>query len=337
MKNILVTGGAGFIGSHTVLKLLSAGHSVVIFDNLSNSSPAAVDRVARLAGVTVPFVQGDIRDREAVRKCLAEHAIQSVIHFAGLKAVGESESEPLKYYDNNVNGSVVLFEEMENAGVRSIVFSSSATVYGDPGYPQYREDTPLAPVNVYGRTKRIIEDILRDLHRANPAWRMALLRYFNPVGAHSSGQIGEDPQGVPNNLMPYLAQVASGVRPELQVFGGDYPTPDGTGMRDYIHVEDLADGHLAALKYIESESAQDILTLNLGRGQPYSVLEMVRAFEAATGKAIPHRIAPRRAGDLAQFYADPSLAEKTLGWKAELGIERMCMDTWRWQKSQATA
>ena len=337
MKNILVTGGAGFIGSHTVLKLLSAGHSVVIFDNRSNSSPAAVDRVARLAGVTVPFVQGDIRDREAVRKCLAEHAIQSVIHFAGLKAVGESESEPLKYYDNNVNGSVVLFEEMENAGVRSIVFSSSATVYGDPGYPQYREDTPLAPVNVYGRTKRIIEDILRDLHRANPAWRMALLRYFNPVGAHSSGQIGEDPQGVPNNLMPYLAQVASGVRPELQVFGGDYPTPDGTGMRDYIHVEDLADGHLAALKYIESESAQDILTLNLGRGQPYSVLEMVRAFEAATGKAIPHRIAPRRAGDLAQFYADPSLAEKTLGWKAELGIERMCMDTWRWQKSQATA
>ena len=337
MKNILVTGGAGFIGSHTVLKLLSAGHSVVIFDNLSNSSPAAVDRVARLAGVTVPFVQGDIRDREAVRKCLAEHAIQSVIHFAGLKAVGESESEPLKYYDNNVNGSVVLFEEMENAGVRSIVFSSSATVYGDPGYPQYREDTPLAPVNVYGRTKRIIEDILRDLHRANPAWRMALLRYFNPVGAHSSGQIGEDPQGVPNNLLPYLAQVASGVRPELQVFGGDYPTPDGTGMRDYIHVEDLADGHLAALKYIESESAQDILTLNLGRGQPYSVLEMVRAFEAATGKAIPHRIAPRRAGDLAQFYADPSLAEKTLGWKAELGIERMCMDTWRWQKSQATA
>ena len=337
MKNILVTGGAGFIGSHTVLKLLSAGHSVVIFDNLSNSSPAAVDRVARLAGVTVPFVQGDIRDREAVRKCLAEHAIQSVIHFAGLKAVGESESEPLKYYDNNVNGSVVLFEEMENAGVRSIVFSSSATVYGDPGYPQYREDTPLAPVNVYGRTKRIIEDILRDLHRANPAWRMALLRYFNPVGAHSSGQIGEDPQGVPNNLMPYLAQVASGVRPELQVFGGDYPTPDGTGVRDYIHVEDLADGHLAALKYIESESAQDILTLNLGRGQPYSVLEMVRAFEAATGKAIPHRIAPRRAGDLAQFYADPSLAEKTLGWKAELGIERMCMDTWRWQKSQATA
>ena len=337
MKNILVTGGAGFIGSHTVLKLLSAGHSVVIFDNLSNSSPAAVDRVARLAGVTVPFVQGDIRDREAVRKCLAEHAIQSVIHFAGLKAVGESESEPLKYYDNNVNGSVVLFEEMENAGVRSIVFSSSATVYGDPGYPQYREDTPLAPVNVYGRTKRIIEDILRDLHRANPAWRMALLRYFNPVGAHSSGQIGEDPQGVPNNLMPYLAQVASGVRPELQVFGGDYPTPDGTGMRDYIHVEDLADGHLAALKYIESESAQDILTLNLGRGQPYSVLEMVRAFEAATGKAIPHRIAPRRAGDLAQFYADPSLAEKTLGWKAELGIERMCVDTWRWQKSQATA
>ncbi len=337
MKNILVTGGAGFIGSHTVLKLLSAGHSVVIFDNLSNSSLAAIDRVARLAGVTVPFVQGDIRDREAVRKCLAEHAIQSVIHFAGLKAVGESESEPLKYYDNNVNGSVVLFEEMENAGVRSIVFSSSATVYGDPGYPQYREDTPLAPVNVYGRTKRIIEDILRDLHRANPAWRMALLRYFNPVGAHSSGQIGEDPRGVPNNLMPYLAQVASGVRPELQVFGGDYPTPDGTGMRDYIHVEDLADGHLAALKYIESESAQDILTLNLGRGQPYSVLEMVRAFEAATGKAIPHRIAPRRAGDLAQFYADPSLAEKTLGWKAELGIERMCMDTWRWQKRQATA
>lgn len=334
MSTILVTGGAGYIGSHTALKLLQAQHSIVILDNLVNSSNTVINRIAHLASAPATFVQGDIRDRELLRKIFSKYPIQSVIHFAGLKAVGESEAEPLKYYDNNVNGSIVLIEEMVRASVKTIVFSSSATVYGDPGYPEYREDTPLAPINVYGRTKRIVEDILRDQHRSDPSWRIALLRYFNPVGAHPSGLLGEDPRGVPNNLMPFIAQVASGLRSELLVFGGDYPTPDGTGMRDYIHVEDLANGHLSALNFIDKKINNNVLTLNLGRGEPYSVLEMIKAFEHAAGLPISYRIVDRRAGDLPQFYADPTLAQHTLGWKAEIGIDEMCADAWRWQNGR---
>ncbi|MGZ4953948.1 MAG: UDP-glucose 4-epimerase GalE [Methylobacter sp.] len=327
---ILVTGGAGYIGSHTVVQLLEAGFPVVVFDNLSNSRRTVIDRIIKLTGKQLEFVEGDIRDREAIRKTLRNNSIDAVIHFAGLKAVGESESAPLKYYDNNVSGSVVLFEEMARAGVQTIVFSSSATVYGDPGYSQYREDTLLAPVNVYGRTKLMVEDILRDIKRLQPSWKIALLRYFNPVGAHASGVIGEDPTDIPNNLMPYIAQVAVGKRPKLSVFGGDYPTPDGTGLRDYIHVEDLAAGHLAALNTL-SDSEDALITVNLGTGRPYSVLEMVRTFEKASGKSVPFEIVGRRAGDLAEYYADPSLAKRILDWKAQLGINRMCEDTWCWQ------
>lgn len=327
---ILVTGGAGYIGSHTVVKLLEAGFSVVIFDNLSNSSRVVIDRIIKLTGKHLDFVEGDIRDRSAMRSTFQENSISAVIHFAGLKAVAESEAEPLKYYDNNVSGSVVLFEEMTLAGVQSVVFSSSATIYGDPGYSLYREDTPLAPVNVYGRTKLMVEEILRDIKKAQPSWRTALLRYFNPVGAHVSGVIGEDPDGTPNNLMPYIAQVAVGKRRKLSVFGGDYPTPDGTGLRDYIHVDDLAAGHLVALNKI-NDSEGTLITVNLGTGRPYSVLDMVRAFEKASGNPVPFEIVGRRAGDLAEYYADPSLAKRILGWEAQLGIDRMCEDTWRWQ------
>lgn len=329
-KKILVTGGAGYIGSHTVVQLLEAGFSVVIFDNLFNSSRVVIDRIFALTGKQVDFVEGDIRDRMSLRHTLENHSISAVIHFAGLKAVGESEAEPLKYYDNNVSGSVVLFEEMMRARVHTLVFSSSATVYGDPGYSQYREDTPLAPINVYGKTKLIVEDILRDLKKAQPAWRIALLRYFNPVGAHVSGLIGEDPAGIPNNLMPFIAQVAVGIRQKLSVFGGDYPTPDGTGLRDYIHVEDLAAGHLAALNKLSDREAS-LVTVNLGTGRPYSVLEMVGAFEKASGKPVPVEIVGRRAGDLSEYYADPTLANHLLGWEAKLGIDKMCEDTWRWQ------
>lgn len=329
-KKILVTGGAGYIGSHTVVQLLEAGFSVVIFDNLSNSSRVVIDRIFTLTGKQVDFVEGDIRDRMTLRHTLENHSISAVIHFAGLKAVGESEAEPLKYYDNNVSGSLVLFEEMMRAGVHTLVFSSSATVYGDPGYSQYREDTPLAPINVYGRTKLMVEDILRDLKKAHPAWRIALLRYFNPVGAHMSGLIGEDPAGIPNNLMPFVAQVAVGKRQKLSVYGGDYPTPDGTGLRDYIHVEDLAAGHLAALNKL-SDHEGSLITVNLGTGRPNSVLEMVAAFEKASGKPIPFEIVARRAGDLSEYYAEPTLAKQLLGWEAKLGIDKMCEDTWRWQ------
>lgn len=327
---ILVTGGAGYIGSHTVVQLLEAGLPIVIFDNLSNSSRSVLDRIVELTGKHPAFIEGDIRDRVALRNTFKSNSISAVIHFAGLKAVGESEAKPLKYYDNNVSGSIVLFEEMARAGVQTVVFSSSATVYGDPGYEQFPEDTPLAPVNVYGRTKLMVEDILRDLKKAQPYWRIALLRYFNPVGAHVSGMIGEDPSGVPNNLMPFIAQVAVGKREKLSVFGGDYPTSDGTGRRDYIHVEDLAAGHLAALnKLIDSHDS--LITVNLGTGRPYSVLEMVRAFEKASGKPVPFEIVDRRNGDLAEYYADPNNAKKILGWEAKLGIDRMCEDTWRWQ------
>ena len=329
-EKILVTGGAGYIGTHTVVQLLEAGFSVVIFDNLSNSCRTVLDRIAKITGKHPEFVEGDIRDQIALRNTFKNYSISAVIHFAGLKAVGESEVQPLKYYDNNVSGSVVLFEEMERAGVKTLVFSSSATVYGDSGYVQYHEDTPLAPVNVYGRTKLMIEDILRDIKKAQPFWSIALLRYFNPVGAHALGLIGEDPSGVPNNLMPFIAQVAAGKREKLYVFGGDYPTPDGTGRRDYIHVEDLAAGHLAALTHL-SDRKDYIVTVNLGTGRAYSVLEMVHSFEKASGKRVPIEIVDRRKGDLAEYYADPRFAKNTLDWEAELCIDRMCEDTWRWQ------
>lgn len=333
-STILVTGGTGYIGSHTVVQLLEFGHQVLILDNLCNSKREVVNRIEKITGKRPEFVVGDIRDRQCLRSVFKHHKIGAVIHFAGLKAVGESEAQPLKYYDNNVSGSVVLFEEMAQANVKTLVFSSSATVYGDPGVVQYLETTPLKPVNVYGRTKLIVEDVLRDLKKSDSSWRIALLRYFNPVGAHQSGLIGEDPTGVPNNLMPFIAQVAVGKREQLSVFGNDYPTPDGTGLRDYIHVDDLAAGHLAALQRLDEDA--DTVTVNLGTGRPYSVLEMIEAFKLASGKHIAHQISPRRAGDLAEYYAEPSLARNLLGWEAKLGIDRMCEDTWRWQSLNPT-
>lgn len=328
-NSILVTGGAGYIGSHTVVQLLEQDHHVTILDNFSNSSPQVLERIQRITGKQVALIKADIRDRESVRDAFKSRQFDAVIHFAGLKAVGEAEAFPLKYYDNNVTGSQVLLEEMLQAGVNRIVFSSSATVYGAPGQTQYHENLELAPINVYGRTKRIVEDMLRDTNKAQPQLRIALLRYFNPVGAHPSGLIGEDPNGIPNNLMPFIAQVAVGKREKLSIFGNDYPTPDGTGMRDFIHVQDLASGHLAALNYLAAND--NPLIVNLGTGRPYSVLEMVNAFGKACGKDIPYQFSPRRAGDLAEYYADPTLATSLLGWTAKHGIEEMCMDTWRWQ------
>jgi UDP-glucose 4-epimerase len=326
---ILVTGGVGYIGSHAVVQLINAGADVIIFDNLCNSNSEVIDRIEAITGRRPGFIEGDIRDGNALKNVFQNNKISSVIHFAGLKDVGESVVEPVKYYDNNVTGSITLFEEMARAGVHSIVFSSSATVYGDPSFSQYQEDTPLVPVNVYGRTKLMVEDILRDLKKAQPERRIGLLRYFNPVGAHESGIIGEDPSDHPNNLMPFIAQVAVGKREQLSVYGNDYPTPDGTGLRDYIRVDDLAAGHLAALKILQQRT--EIITVNLGTGEPYSVLEMITTFERASGKNIPYRIVDRRAGDLAKYYSDPSLAKEALGWQARHGIERMCQDTWRWQ------
>jgi UDP-glucose 4-epimerase len=327
---ILITGGTGYIGSHTVVELMAAGHDVFIVDNLCNSKASVLDRIERIAGRRPGFAQLDVRDRAALRKLFSANRIDAVIHFAGLKAVGESVARPLAYYDNNVSGSVALFECMLVAGVTTIVFSSSATVYGELPSVQFREDFPLSPVNPYGRTKMMIEDVLRDMAKADSAWRVALLRYFNPVGAHASGLIGEDPNGIPNNLMPYIAQVAMGKLKELPVYGNDYPTPDGTGVRDYIHVVDLARGHLAALSASRGHSG--VLTVNLGTGHGYSVLEMVHAFAAASGKPIPYRIVGRRLGDLAEYFADPALARKLLGWQAQLGIDAMCTDVWRWQR-----
>ncbi|MBS3935005.1 MAG: UDP-glucose 4-epimerase GalE [Sulfuritalea sp.] len=327
MACCLVTGGLGYIGSHTCVELLAAGHSVRIVDNLSNSKLAVLDRIAEIAGIRPEFLRADIRDRAAMRQALA--GCDAVIHFAGLKAVGESVARPLLYFRNNVEGSIALFETMAEAGVSTLVFSSSATVYGDPARVPIGEDAPLSATNPYGRSKLMIEDILRDIAKADPGWKIALLRYFNPVGAHASGRIGEDPNGIPNNLMPFVAQVAAGKRDCLAVFGADYPTPDGTGVRDYIHVVDLAQGHLAALAALER--AGGLLTVNLGAGRGYSVLEMVRAFERASGRPVPYRIAPRRAGDIACCYADPALAERLLGWRAELGLDAMCADAWRWQ------
>ena len=329
MDTVLVTGGAGYIGSHTVLLLLEAGRRVLVLDNLSNSSREALERVAAITGKRAKFVEGDIRDTALLDRLFQEHEIGSVIHFAGLKAVGESVAQPLRYYDCNVTGSLRLLEAMDRAGVRNLVFSSSATVYGDPASVPIREDFPLSATNPYGATKLHIEDMLRDLHRADPRWSVALLRYFNPVGAHESGRIGEDPNGEPNNLMPYVAQVAVGKREQLRVFGDDYDTPDGTGVRDYIHVMDLAEGHLAALDALARDGG--LITTNLGTGRGYSVLEMVRAFAAASGREVRYQIAERRPGDVASCYADPAHAKQVLGWEAKRGIDTMCADHWRWQ------
>jgi len=328
---ILVTGGAGYIGSHTVVELLQAGHELVIFDNLSNSSIRVLERIERIAGIRSAFVEGDIRDASALADVFKAWPITAVIHFAGLKAVGESVEQPLRYYDNNVVGTLRLCEAMAGAGVRDLVFSSSATVYGDPHAVPIREDFPLQATNPYGRSKLHIEEILRDIASSDPAWRIALLRYFNPVGAHDSGLIGEDPRGIPNNLMPFVTQVAIGRRPELSIFGNDYPTPDGTGVRDYIHVVDLARGHLAALSALERTAG--VQTVNLGTGRGYSVLEMVKAFEMASGRRVPYRIVPRRPGDVAACYADPAFAQAQLGWTAEFDLDAMCRDAWRWQEA----
>ena len=326
--NILVTGGAGYIGSHTCVELLSSGHSVTVVDNLTNSSSVAIERVKRITGRDVRFELADIRDADALDRVLASEQFDAVVHFAGLKAVGESVAEPLRYFENNVTGTLRLLESMGRAGVRRLVFSSSATVYGDPASVPIREDFPLSASNPYGRTKLFIEDILRDLHRSDARWDITLLRYFNPVGAHPSGLIGEDPAGIPNNLMPYVSQVAVGRLERLNVWGSDYPTPDGTGVRDYIHVVDLARGHLAAL---EAQYEAGVRAFNLGTGRGFSVLEMISAFEKASGRPVPYTLAPRRPGDVAMCYADASLAHRKLGWAAELGVERMCEDAWRWQ------
>ena len=329
-QSILVTGGSGYIGSHTVVELMAAGHDVFIIDNLCNSKASVLDRIERIAGRRPGFQQIDLRDRAGLRKLFAAHRFDAVIHFAGLKAVGESVIKPLMYFDNNVSGSVTLFECLSEAGVKTIVFSSSATVYGDPATVPIREDFPLSAASPYGRCKLMIEDILRDVAKSDAAWRVALLRYFNPVGAHESGLIGEDPNGIPNNLMPFVAQVAVGKLRELAVYGSDYPTPDGTGVRDYIHVVDLARGHNAALAALHENSG--VLTVNLGTGRGHSVLEMVRAFAAASGRPVPYRMAARRPGDIAQCYADPTRAFDMLGWRAQLGVDAMCADTWRWQR-----
>jgi UDP-glucose 4-epimerase len=330
---ILITGGTGYIGSHTCVALAQAGYDdIVILDNLSNSRVSVIDRLETLCGKRPRFIQGDVRDAALLDRIFADFSVRAVVHFAGLKAVGESVAKPLEYYDNNVRGTLELLAAMRRANVKTMVFSSSATVYGDPASVPIREDFPRSATNPYGRSKLIIEDILADLYNAEPGWRIARLRYFNPVGAHESGLIGEDPQGIPNNLMPYIAQVAIGKREILNVFGNDYPTPDGTGIRDYIHVMDLAEGHVAALNYLDDEGG--LLTVNLGTGRGYSVLEMAKAFEQASGRPVPYRFAPRRPGDIAQCWADPTLAGRLLGWKATRGLDAMCADVWRWQLSE---
>ena len=327
--SILVTGGAGYIGSHTCLELLNAGFEVVVLDNFSNSKMESLKRVEKFAGRSLVIRNGDVRDRTALRELFLKHDISAVIHFAGHKAVGESIRKPLTYYDNNVSGSIALVEVMSEFDVKRIVFSSSATVYDMPDNIQIREDCPLGPINPYGRSKLMVEQVYQDLSASDDQWKIAILRYFNPVGAHESGMIGEDPSGIPNNLMPYITQVAIGRLAELNVFGSDYPTIDGTGVRDYIHVVDLALGHLAALQALDNHFG--LITVNLGTGKGCSVLELVREFEKASGKAIPYRIVARRPGDVATCFADPSLAESLLGWKAKLDISAMFQDAWRWQ------
>ncbi|MCB1688448.1 MAG: UDP-glucose 4-epimerase GalE [Halioglobus sp.] len=326
---VLVTGGAGYIGSHACVALIEAGYDVVVLDNLCNSSLVALQRVQDICGTAPVFRQGDIRDRECLDQLFREQRIDAVLHFAGLKAVGESVAQPLQYYDNNVAGSLVLLAAMQHAGVNNLVFSSSATVYGDPVSVPIREDFALGPTNPYGRTKLMVEDILADWQAANPDWSIGRLRYFNPVGAHISGQIGEDPRGTPNNLMPFVAQVAVGKREKLFVFGNDYATPDGTGVRDYIHVMDLVEGHVVALDYIRRE--RGLHTVNLGTGNGVSVLEMVGAFERVSGRPVPYEIVARRPGDIATCWADPSMAQALLQWKASRNLTQMCEDAWRWQ------
>lgn len=326
---VLVTGGAGYIGSHTCLELLEDEQDVLVLDNLANSSVEPLKRVEALTGKSLKFVEGDIRDRAMLDRLFEQHTISAVVHFAGLKAVGESTEIPLSYFDNNVAGTVTLLEAMKDAGVFRFVFSSSATVYGDPHAVPIVEDFPLQVTNPYGRTKLMVEDICRDLAQSDDRWQIALLRYFNPAGAHPSGKIGEQPNGIPNNLVPYITQVAIGQREKLSVFGDDYDTPDGTGVRDYLHVVDLAVGHLKALEKIQNQAG--CVAYNLGTGQGYSVLEMITAFEKASGKDIPYQITPRRAGDIACCYAEPAFAESELNWKAEKTLDEMMEDSWRWQ------
>lgn len=327
--NILVTGGAGYIGSHTAIELLSGGHKVVIADNLTNGSQEAVRRIEKITGTFVPFYMINVQDFSSLDKIFSEHDIDAVMHFAGLKAVGESVEKPLEYYRNNIDSTLSLLEAMRAHDIKKLVFSSSATVYGDPGTPRYVETLPTGQniANPYGQTKYMIEQIIRDACIADPTLQASLLRYFNPIGAHESGEIGEDPQGTPNNLMPFIAQVASGRREKLAIFGNDYPTPDGTCRRDYIHVVDLAKGHVAALKHLQKGS----VAYNLGSGNPASVLELVTAFVSVTNQDIPYEFVNRRDGDLPEFYADPAKAEKELGWKAEKNLDQMCADTWNWQ------
>ncbi|WP_050417512.1 UDP-glucose 4-epimerase GalE [Azoarcus sp. CIB] len=330
MSTVLVTGGAGYIGSHTCVALLEAGHDVVVVDNLCNSKPAALERVEEIAGRKLRwFYRGDVRDVSVLMQVFAEHRVDAVIHFAALKAVGESVAKPLAYYENNIGGLFSLLKAMDAADVRRVVFSSSATVYGDPACVPIREDFPTAATNPYGRTKLMCEEVLRDLVAADARWNVALLRYFNPVGAHASGLIGEDPNGIPNNLMPYVSQVAVGKLKELQVFGGDYATPDGTGVRDYIHVVDLAAGHVAAVERMDG--LPGVTCVNLGTGRGYSVLEVARAFERASGREVPYRIVARRPGDVAACWADAGLAHKVLGWQPQFDLDAMCRDAWRWQ------
>ncbi len=330
-KKVLITGGMGFIGSHTYVALVGVGYVPLILDNLSNSNPLVLERLNRITKVRSEFIKGDVRDRLLLDKIFSENQISAVIHFAGLKAVGESVEKPLVYYDNNVHGTIELLFAMEKANVRTLIFSSSATVYGDPKAIPVCEDFSLSATNPYGRSKLMIEGILGDLYKSNPRWNIACLRYFNPVGAHPSGLIGEDPSGIPNNLMPYILQVAVGRQKKLYIYGNDYPTPDGTGMRDYIHVMDLAEGHVAALKFCEKHGG--MLTVNLGTGEGTSVLQMVHAFEKASLRSIPYEIVARRAGDVAKCWADPSLALVKLGWKASRGLAKMCEDSWRWQNN----
>jgi UDP-glucose 4-epimerase len=325
---ILVTGGAGYIGSHMCVELLNAGHVVYVYDNLSTGHPRALERVQQICGKGLSFIEGDVRDASKLEGVLRDTDCEAVIHFAGLKAVGDSVNDPLTYYEHNVLGSFALMQSMSVVGLRTLVFSSSATVYGEPQHLPLKEDHVLAPESPYGRSKRVVEDMLRDLYKADPTWRISVLRYFNPVGAHPSGLIGEDPRGVPNNLMPFVAQVAVGRREALNVWGSDYPTPDGTGVRDYIHVVDLAQGHVKALERL---SQPQCLMVNLGTGRGCSVLEVVKAFEEASGRAVPCKLSPRRPGDVASYYADPSLATELLGWRATRDLATMCRDHWRWQ------